>query len=333
MSQSKDEWTLPAFSPAEVERAKLLLAAQVASMMGRKMEEGDWSWVYCRAKNIPETGWSNLNIDVIHRGLGVEHKLLRCSNLRGRPIKSVCGTTRMHPAATRSIRIADVNRAADVVAAEVLGQYNSLIDSRSAGVARTRPGFAPDMRIGWLLWENSLTEFLYFEERMCKVRVDDYYAEWNETPPRGARKGSKSLWIYSRETQQKKYSVTTTAGIKIQPYFDVPSPTDANLYYFRVQSEIVDADTVLVWVSAPTARRLKRAVGELTKDAVSSAILAASGTIARTLDDDTTADELAVAIPVTQKAFAVLCSTWDGVSDEHRTQLFLEAFREGENRV
>lgn len=322
--------TIPAFDAGEVERAKLLLAAQVASMMGRKMEEDDWTSVYCRAKGIPETSWSNLNIDVMHGGIGVEHKLLRCSGLRGRPIKSMCGTTRMHPAATRSIRIEDVNRPADVVAEEVLEQYNALIDSRSAQVERTRPGSRPDMRVGWLLWEHSLTEFLYFEEEMRKVDPSEYYAEWNETPPRGARKSSKSLWLYHRDSQQRRYSVTTSAGIKIQPYFDVPPPTDPNLYYFRVQSERIDANTVVVWVSATTARGLIREVGKLTKDNVSKAILETSP-----IDDakgnlDSMSDELAVAVPVTAEAFRTLCTTWDGVSDEHRVQLFLDALRASE---
>ena len=56
-------------------RAKLLLAAKVASMMGRKLEEGDWKEVYCKAKNIPDSGWSNLQIDVNYRGLGIEIKI------------------------------------------------------------------------------------------------------------------------------------------------------------------------------------------------------------------------------------------------------------------
>src|SRR5215831_8113244 len=97
-----DSAPLKAFSDEEFKRAKVLLATQVAHMMGRKMEEGDWTHVYCLAKGIPPTGWSNLNIDVNYQGLGVEHKLLRPSV---RSIKAVCGTTMMHPAATRSIRI------------------------------------------------------------------------------------------------------------------------------------------------------------------------------------------------------------------------------------
>ena len=48
--------------------------------------------------------------------------------------------------------------------------------------------------------------------------------------------------MYEKITKQKRYSVTTSAGIKIQPYFDVPPPNDQNLYYFRVQSEPIDTD-------------------------------------------------------------------------------------------
>lgn len=158
--------TLPVFSADEAKRAKVLLATQVAVMMGRKLEEGDWGNVYSKAKGIPGGGWSNLHIDVNYRGLGVEHKLLRCTQLNGRPIKSVCGTTLMHPAATRSIRIDDVNAPAKGVMLDVFKQYAELIELRTAAVLKRAEGREKDMRIGWLLWEDNLTEFLYFEERM-----------------------------------------------------------------------------------------------------------------------------------------------------------------------
>lgn len=41
--------TLPVFTAAEFERARLFLATHVADMMGRKLEEGDWAKVYCAA--------------------------------------------------------------------------------------------------------------------------------------------------------------------------------------------------------------------------------------------------------------------------------------------
>ena len=90
---------LQAFTANEVDRVKRLLAAQVASMQGRKLEEDDWTRVYCRAKQIPEQGWSNLTIDVDHNGLGVEMKLLCRPGVREGNLKSVCGQRLMHPAA------------------------------------------------------------------------------------------------------------------------------------------------------------------------------------------------------------------------------------------
>lgn len=48
--------SLSAFSNLERRRAKVLLAAKVASMMGRKLEEGDWSEVYCRSKEHTRQG-------------------------------------------------------------------------------------------------------------------------------------------------------------------------------------------------------------------------------------------------------------------------------------
>jgi hypothetical protein len=94
--------TLPVFDQPQLTLAKELLAARVATMLGRKMEEDDWSFVYCNSKRIPDTGWSNLDIDVAHNGLGVEHKMLK--DTRAGTILNRCGTRPMHPAGTRSIR-------------------------------------------------------------------------------------------------------------------------------------------------------------------------------------------------------------------------------------
>lgn len=265
--------TLPVFSTEEAKRAKVLLATRVAMMMGRKLEEGDWGDIYCRAKGLPKAGWSNLHIDVNHRGLGVEHKLLRCSQLNGRPIKSVCGTTPMHPSATRSIRIDDTTAPANAVMAEVFRQYAELIQARTEAVRERAEGRKPDMRVGWLLWEDNLSEFLYFEEKMLPPNPALFFAEWNETAARGVRKPSRSLWIFEKSTNQKRYSVTTSAGIKIQPYFDVPAPSDPNLCYFRVQSEPVDAETIHLWIAASTALGLQSHLGALTREKVSDAVL------------------------------------------------------------
>jgi len=161
----------------------------------------------------------------------------------------------------QSDRLDDTALPPDQVLKDVFRQYAELIDLRTEAVGKVGDGKKPDMCIGWLIWEDSLSEFLCFEEPMVKPDVQKYRAEWNVTPARGARKSSKSLWIYDKKTGQKRYSVTTSAGIKIQPYFDVPPPTDPNLYYFRVQSEPVGNDTIHMWVAHSTARALEERIG------------------------------------------------------------------------
>ena len=156
--------TLPVFAPDEFSLATDLLAAKVATMLGRKLEEDDWDFVYCNAKSIPRTDWSNLSIDVNHQGLGVEHKTLRVN--KSGPIKNECGTTKMHPAGTRSIRIPQGEENPNIVLEEVFKQYQELIELRTESVRVESPNQTVDMRMGWLLWKTELDEFLYFEEPM-----------------------------------------------------------------------------------------------------------------------------------------------------------------------
>lgn len=316
--------TLPAFTDTEREQAKLLLAAQVASMMGRKLEEDDWSSVYCKAKNITPREWSNVNIDVNEGGLGVEFKMLRVKRLKRNSIKDVCGTTRMHPSATRSIRIEDVNLPAHEVMVDVLNQYSDFIEARTKDVRDNNPDGTADMRTGWLLWESGLREFLYFEESMTKPDPANYCAIWNETPPRGARKGSKSLWIFDRVTRKKLYSVTTSSGIKIQPYFDVPSPLDPNLIHFEVQSEVMNDGTVILWISAKTADRLRELLGSTDEKVVNEAVFKASKMVVRNTGAETVDSDVAVPIRVSQESFDLLDKHWEAVSDEHRIQQLID---------
>lgn len=315
---------LPAFSKEEFARAHTLLASKVASMLGRKFEEGDWIEVYCNAKMIPIAKWSNLNIDVVHECLGVEQKMLCVES--DKHIKEWCGTTRMHPAATRSIRIPSTEGDATEMARNVLEQYGDLIRQRTKSVSATCLTGQPDMRVGWLLWQESLQEFLYFEEEMLIPDPNDFFAEWKESIG-GARKGSKNLWVYEKETSQKRYSITTSAGAKIQPYFDVPSPSNSNLYYFRVQGEPIDGGLVRIWVTVPTALILKQFLGDLDKDALSQAILHAAGTVStREATEDYPIRTSTEAKPVlmTGEAYQALTRAFNGVSDEHMMQLFIQ---------
>jgi hypothetical protein len=259
--------TLPAFNADEYASAHQLLAIRVAYMMGRKFEEGDWAHVYCGAKGIPVKGWSNLNIDVSFGTLGVEHKML-CYRSR-LDLREACGTSLMHPAATRSIRTPPTTTDADVAMADVLGQYAELISQRTEKVRDESGGLTPDMRIGWLLWQESLRQFMYFEEEMLAPNASDYWAQWVDSGG-GARKKSRNLWIYERGSDKKRYSITTDAGAKIQPYFDVPPPNDPNLYHFVVIGETIAVGMVRVWVTDSTYEDLTRLLGDLGPEARNS---------------------------------------------------------------
>ncbi len=61
---------------------------------------------------------------------------------------------------------------------DVLGQYAKLIETRRAKVQEQSSTKAePDMRTGWLLWQESLRQFLYFEEEMLPPILVIYTAE------------------------------------------------------------------------------------------------------------------------------------------------------------
>jgi len=312
--------TLHAFSKLELENAKDLLSAKVASMLGRKMEEDDWDFVYCNSKKIPSTTWSNLHIDINHNGIGVEHKMSRVT--KSGTILQECGTTRMHPAGTRSIRIPvedDPNKAMK----NILEQYSQLIDLRTEAVKENSDNNSADMRFGWLLWKETLDEFLYFEELMAKPDPKNYYATWNITPARGARKESRSLWIFEKSTDQKKFSVTTTAGAKIQPYFDVPSPKDPNLYHFKVQGVLVQNGLVKVWLTKSTAKYLELLLGDLDSKSISAAIINFNGS-AKVKDETEfiNASDVATPIEISFEAYTKLQIIYSPISDEYMLQQF-----------
>ena len=311
--------TLKVFTDGEKNIANNILSAKVSTMLGRKMEEGDWDFVYCNAKKIPESDWSNLNIDINHDGLGVEHKMLRVT--KSGSILNECGTTKMHPSGTRSIRIPDCTDPNEAMV-NILNQYNDLIETRTRSVLKNTNKTTADMRIGWLLWKDSLDEFLYFEEEMIKPNPCNYYAEWNENPAKGSRKASKSLWVYEKETGKKKYSVTTKAGAKIQPYFDIPAPNDKNLYHFRVQGVIVDGGLVQVWLTKSTAKYLELLLGSLDIDVLSQAIDEFNLTSESKIGHKSVAETIAVPVLIKEYSYKKLKTLFDSINDEHLIQQF-----------
>jgi len=312
--------TLSAFTKKEKEIADDLLSAKVATMLGRKMEEDDWDFVYCNAKKIPRSDWSNLRIDINHDGVGVEHKMLRVT--KPGSILGECGLIKMHPAGTRSIRIPNKENPTDAMI-DILNQYNELIENREKDVLSKTKKPQADMRIGWLLWKESLDEFLYFEEEMGKVNTDKYYAAWNVTPAKGSRKDSRSLWIYDSETAQKKFSITTTAGAKIQPYFQVPSPNDEYLYHFKVQGVYVDGGLVKVWLTISTVKYLELILDGLSPYKLSEAIEKIGDIDGSPQDKEVSATDIAIPIMIEQYAYEKLKSIFKDVvnlSDEYMFQ-------------
>lgn len=362
--------TVPCFTDEERAKATIFLAAQVAGMMGRKFEEGDWAKVYCYSKGIPDTGWSNLSIDIVYGNLGVEHKMI-CRRT-DHSIKASCGETIMHPAGTRSIRIPNIEDATEA-ARDILSQYASLINGRASYVSisdrfnnlaitrdqaiaelmelftikkqsannllpeKPKPTTehyskrSPDMRTGWLLWQDSLREFLYFEEQTVIPKPSDYYAIWVDSGG-GRRKKSRNLWVYHSETKQKCYSITTEAGAKIQPYFTVPAPDDKNLYHFVVQGEQLPNGLVRIWVTDVTASFLKHLLGSLETEAISKAISNTSRIVTESEDKSGSFPVLAVEILLTSESYSILKEKFPGVSDEHMIQQLLRAMKSTEEK-
>jgi len=315
---------LQVFTSDQVLELQRRLAYKVVKMMGRKLEEDDWTSIYCEVLGYPPRGWSNLEIDVVAGRLGVEHKMLQ---VRQGEITSVCGTSLMHPALTRSIRIESTDEPADDVMTSVLTQYGALLGDRRARIAVDAKCSSSEveLRTGWLLWQENLRQFLYFEELAVAPDPAGFTAEWVTRPSGGPRKGSKNLWVYDRATGKKRYSVTTSAGIKIQPYFDVPSSLDPNAYVFTVYGEPLADDLVNVWLATTTHTELLHAVAMFGSDDVSGFIVDA----AATLQGDPPTDaapapvEQAIHTPVSTVAYEALRTAFPGVNDDHSVQLLL----------
>lgn len=257
-----------AFTPKEAAEVERLLGNLVRSLRavpgGGKIEEDYWSHIYRKVKGAPDTGWSNLPMrDYAHGGLGVEMKLLK----RRSPLADQ-GRRLMHPAATRTITY-DPQADAETCKVQVLRQFGTQIAEFRERVAKTKPGCQPDIRWGVFLWSPSLTEFLYFEERMEEPDPDAFTARFVEQRSRGAT--TKNLHIFERDTGIKRYSVTSPEkGAKVQPYFDVPR-IGRGAYGFIVPDDGRQA----VWLRPESAAALERiARGQDIDDIIAEALRA-----------------------------------------------------------
>ena len=205
-------FTADQFAAAEIEAKRLSRTLQ-----GRKLEEGDWTDLYCRAKGTPSTGWSNLPFrDHLHDGIGVEFKLL----CRPNPAQDM-GRALMHPSATRTINFDESGSAASATKT-VLEQWGNQIKVFGQRIASTSEAGTYEARWGILLWAPDHSQFLYFEEALTKPDPESFEGRWVNGSHRN--RPTRDLHIFERGTEKKRYSCTLPRnGAKLQPYFDVPT--------------------------------------------------------------------------------------------------------------
>ena len=185
--------------------------------------------------------------DFVHAGVGVEMKLLE----RNRPLQDQ-GNRLMHPSATRRISFNPADPP-EVCKAQVLKQFGQEIADFRQRVSDASGASVADIRWGVFLWSPTLTEFLYFEERMGEPNPDDYYAKFVDGKHRG--KPTRNLYIFERATDVKRFSVTLPdKGAKIQPYFDVPK-IGKGAYGFSVP----DDNRKPLWLSGRTVELIEEA--------------------------------------------------------------------------
>jgi hypothetical protein len=319
--------TLSAFNASEKDLVQKYLGIKVAHMMRRKLEEGDWSNVYCKAKGIIEKGWSNLDIDIAYNNIGIEHKMLCYRS--NTDLSTAYGTTLMHPSLTRSIRIPDTKDPNEAMAI-LLNQYSELVQNRQEKVrSQNTTSEEVEMRTGWLLWQESLRQFLYFEEEMLKPNPSEYYAEWKETTTGTSRKNSKNLWIYEKDTGKKRYSITTVAGAKIQPYFDVPPPHDPNVYLFTVIGETIRVGYVRIWLTPSTYQELTRVLSTSDPELISEKLITLCSSLELKEEEQPYyVNEEGVGLELTKEAYLLLTESVKGVSDEHCVKLILSKIKD-----
>lgn len=152
----------------------------------------------------------------------------------------------------------------------------------------------------------------------------EFVGTWNERQTSGRRLPSRNLWIYRESTGVKEYSITTTAGAKVQPYFTVPPPNDPNLHHLHIQGETADSGLIRVWLTFETAQGLKSLLGDLSPVKVGKFVRDRSmDTGGETRPARVAFEPLAVEIFMPADCYQLLRSDEHGVSDEHAFRLLL----------
>ena len=119
--------------------------------------------------------------------------------------------------------------------------------------------------------------------------------------------------------------MTTEAGAKIQPYFDIPPLTDPNVCVFTVIGEVIKVNSVIrVWITDTTKRELTRLLGTLNPEILSAAVLKVSAAMEKLGPIEEARQENATAFEISFEAYQALQASLPGVSDEHSFQLLAQ---------
>jgi hypothetical protein len=244
MFLSKDP--LPVFSRPQFEALTELWIDKVSRIGMNKLEEEHWTDVYCSALNIPQSGFSNIfGKDTEYGNSVIEMKCIRKDD----PF-TPCRI--MHPALTRRVAEWSSEDPPHESLKRVIDSYNTLIKETFSG---------KDARWGLLVYSPCLSKACYFEYPIQTLDISKLEAEYSSRKGSSSRNSTVNLWVF--QDQVKIMSVTSPkAGMKIQPYFQVPHPHD-NRYEIDLSNQKIPIDRSIELIVRSTASELGMTEEEL----------------------------------------------------------------------
>lgn len=201
---------LPVFSADQFDHLVGLWIRKLSQISITKLEEEHWTDVYCTALGIPQTGFSNVfGNDTEFGDRVIEMKCIRHET-------PFAPARIMHPSLTRRVALWSKEDPVSVSLTRVIESYNNLIESTFRG---------KEPRWGILVYSPCLTQASYFEYPIQVLDISKLKAEYRSRPASDRRRSTTNMWVYQDDI--KIMSVTSPdAGMKIQPYFQIPSKSD-----------------------------------------------------------------------------------------------------------
>jgi len=216
---------LPVFTDDQFNLLTSVWIQKISRIGMNKLEEEHWTDVYCAALGIPQSGFSNIfGKDTEHGDSVIEMKCIRKDD----PFSP--GRI-MHPALTRRVAEWSSDDPPETSLRKVVQSYNTLIESTFKG---------KKARWGLLVYSPCLSKATYFEYPIRILDISQLRAEYSSRKGSSSRNSTINLWVFQEDT--KIMSVTSPkAGMKIQPYFEVPHP-QANRYDIDLSHHQIPVD-------------------------------------------------------------------------------------------